>query len=100
MVRHDDRDVERAETAALLGDDGDARGDGRGRARGGTTRGTTRTAMVVGGACALAACASIGVWTHRSATLQEAWRPVPGEELAMRARGCLLYTSPSPRDRG
>ena len=59
MARDDDRDVERAETAALLGDDGDARGDGRGRARGGTTRGTTRTAMVVGGACALAACASI-----------------------------------------
>ena len=87
MARDDDRDVERAETAALLGDDGDARGDGRGRARGGTTRGTTRTAMVVGGACALAACASIGVWTHRSETLQEAWRPVPGEELAMRARG-------------
>ena len=40
MTRDDDRDVERAETAALLGDDGDARGDGRGRARGGTTRGT------------------------------------------------------------
>jgi hypothetical protein len=35
MTPHDDRDVERAETAALLGDDGDARGDGRGRARGG-----------------------------------------------------------------
>jgi len=82
-----ERDVERAETAALLGDGGDASGDARTRARGGTRRGATRTAMAVGGACALAACASIGVWTHRSATLQEAWRPVPGEELATRATG-------------
>ena len=82
-----ERDVERAETAALLGDGGDASGDARTRARGGTRRGATRTAMAVGGACALAACASIGVWTHRSETLQEAWRPVPGEELAMRATG-------------
>ena len=50
-----ERDVERAETAALLGDGGDASGDARTRARGGTRRGATRTAMAVGGACALAA---------------------------------------------
>ncbi|CEF99166.1 unnamed product [Ostreococcus tauri] len=76
-----DRDCELAETSSLLrGDDG-ARAEGS-RDRRGVTVGT-----IASGALALAACAALGVWTHKSKTLQEAWRPVPGAEMLERGGG-------------
>ena len=74
-VAVEERDCEAAELASLLprsGNEASARVGGR------WTRVSARA--VVGGGLALAACATIGVWTHKSKTLQEAWRPVPGGE--------------------
>jgi len=101
-------DVERGESAALLGrdastsggydDDGD---DDAGavwmtHATGGVVgaststsnrktreraRATRRGLAVAAAACGVACAAAVGVWTHKSETLQEKWRPVPGAEM-------------------
>ena len=64
----------------------------------------------MGAAATMAATAAalvLVVWTQRTHTLQDSWRPVPGLDLhatfaadegVAGTSACLLYTSPSPRD--
>lgn len=103
-------DVERGESAALLGRDASTSGgyddehgvDGDGGAGWMThatdgvlgsssstsnrktrerARATRRGLAVAAAACGVACAAAVGVWTHKSETLQEKWRPVPGAEM-------------------
>ena len=100
-------DVERGESAALLGRDASTSGgcdeegvDGNAGAgwmthatdgvMGSSTsnrktreraRATRRGLAVAAAACGVACAAAVGVWTHKSETLQEKWRPVPGAEM-------------------
>ena len=74
------RDDARGETSALLASRDDDAVESMEQARRVSSRSasSTRTSVM----CTVAAiAAAIGVWTHKSKTLQEAWRPVPGAEL-------------------
>jgi len=76
------RDDARGETSALLASRDDDAVESMEQARRVSSRSasSTRTSVMCTVA-AIAAAAAIGVWTHKSKTLQEAWRPVPGAEL-------------------